>query len=224
MHGQKRTGPTRFFALSIIVFTSLIIIYITIITTVIIIILTITVCIAIITLSSSYYIISQPVPEAGYYTSHTKTMLPTWKSVPRSTGQLDHTKTSWPRHSNVHHQDQPTTTYIMVVITDIIIIPHYKQAFTWGKSDDKALVGSLQHVDLGIYENLVVPGVTESCAVVGVVAVDDQCWKVKTKSWKKPMYSFSTSTFTVVRCWCLCPVLWSDHEPRRQWKGHPILQ
>ena len=30
-----------------------------------------------------------------YYTSHTKTMLPTRKSVPRSSKQLDHTKT-WP--------------------------------------------------------------------------------------------------------------------------------
>ena len=31
---------------------------------------------------------------ARYYTSHTKTMLPTRKSVPRSSRQLDHTKTS----------------------------------------------------------------------------------------------------------------------------------
>ena len=30
---------------------------------------------------------------ARYYTSHTKTMLPTRKSVPRSSRQLDHTKT-----------------------------------------------------------------------------------------------------------------------------------
>ena len=30
-----------------------------------------------------------------FYTSHTKTMLPTRKSVPRSSGQLDHTETSW---------------------------------------------------------------------------------------------------------------------------------
>ena len=30
-----------------------------------------------------------------YYTSHTKTMLPTRKSVPRSSRQLDHTKISW---------------------------------------------------------------------------------------------------------------------------------
>ena len=29
-----------------------------------------------------------------YYTSHTKTMLPTRKSAPRSSGQLDHTKTT----------------------------------------------------------------------------------------------------------------------------------
>ena len=29
------------------------------------------------------------------YTSHTKTMLPTKKSMPRSSRQLDHTKTSW---------------------------------------------------------------------------------------------------------------------------------
>ena len=33
---------------------------------------------------------------ARYYTSHTKTMLPTRKSVPRSSRQLDHTKTTWP--------------------------------------------------------------------------------------------------------------------------------
>ena len=33
---------------------------------------------------------------ARYYTSHTKTMLPTRKSVPRSSRQSDHTKTSWP--------------------------------------------------------------------------------------------------------------------------------
>ena len=33
---------------------------------------------------------------ARYYTSHTKTMIQTRKSVPRSSGQLDHTKTSWP--------------------------------------------------------------------------------------------------------------------------------
>ena len=32
---------------------------------------------------------------ARYYTSHTKTMLPTRMSVPRSSRQLDHTKTSW---------------------------------------------------------------------------------------------------------------------------------
>ena len=32
---------------------------------------------------------------ARYFTSHTKTMLPTRKSVPRSSRQLDHTKTSW---------------------------------------------------------------------------------------------------------------------------------
>ena len=30
-----------------------------------------------------------------YYTSHTKTMLPTRKSIPRSSRQLDHLKTSW---------------------------------------------------------------------------------------------------------------------------------
>ena len=33
---------------------------------------------------------------ARYYTSHTKTMLPTTKPMPRSSRQLDHTKTSWP--------------------------------------------------------------------------------------------------------------------------------
>ena len=33
---------------------------------------------------------------ARYYTSHTKTMLPMRKSVPRSSRQSDHTKTSWP--------------------------------------------------------------------------------------------------------------------------------
>ena len=32
---------------------------------------------------------------AGYYASHTKTMLPTRKSVPKSSRQSDHTKTSW---------------------------------------------------------------------------------------------------------------------------------
>ena len=32
---------------------------------------------------------------ARYYTSHTKTMLPTRKSVPRSSRQMDHMKTSW---------------------------------------------------------------------------------------------------------------------------------
>ena len=32
---------------------------------------------------------------ARYYTSHTKTMLPTRKSMPRSSRQLDHTKISW---------------------------------------------------------------------------------------------------------------------------------
>ena len=32
---------------------------------------------------------------ARYYTSHTKTMLPTRKSVPRSSRQLDHMKISW---------------------------------------------------------------------------------------------------------------------------------
>ena len=32
---------------------------------------------------------------ARYYASHTKTMLPTRKSVPRSSRQSDHTKTSW---------------------------------------------------------------------------------------------------------------------------------
>ena len=32
---------------------------------------------------------------ARYYTSHTKTMLPMRKSVPRSRRQLDYTKTSW---------------------------------------------------------------------------------------------------------------------------------
>ena len=31
-----------------------------------------------------------------YYTSHTKTTLPTRQSVPRFIRQLDHTKTSWP--------------------------------------------------------------------------------------------------------------------------------
>ena len=31
---------------------------------------------------------------ARYYASHTKTMLPTRKSIPRSSRQLDHTKTS----------------------------------------------------------------------------------------------------------------------------------
>ena len=34
------------------------------------------------------------VATARYYTSHTKTMLPTRKSVPRSSRQLDHMKTS----------------------------------------------------------------------------------------------------------------------------------
>ena len=33
---------------------------------------------------------------ARYYASHTKTMLPMRKSVPRSSRQSDHTKTSWP--------------------------------------------------------------------------------------------------------------------------------
>ena len=33
---------------------------------------------------------------ARYYASHTKAMLPTRKSVPRSSRQLDHMKTSWP--------------------------------------------------------------------------------------------------------------------------------
>ena len=33
---------------------------------------------------------------ARYYTSHTKTMLPTRKSSPRSCRQLDHMETSWP--------------------------------------------------------------------------------------------------------------------------------
>ena len=33
---------------------------------------------------------------ARYYASHTKTMLSTRKSVPRSSRQWDHTKTSWP--------------------------------------------------------------------------------------------------------------------------------
>ena len=32
---------------------------------------------------------------ARYYASHTKTMLPTGKSLPRSSRQWDHTKTSW---------------------------------------------------------------------------------------------------------------------------------
>ena len=32
---------------------------------------------------------------ATYYTAHTKTMLPTRKSEPRSSGQLDHMKISW---------------------------------------------------------------------------------------------------------------------------------
>ena len=32
---------------------------------------------------------------ARYYTSHTKTMLPMRKSVPRSSWQSDHTKTAW---------------------------------------------------------------------------------------------------------------------------------
>ena len=32
---------------------------------------------------------------ARYYTSHTKTILPMGKSVPRSSRQLDHTKTWW---------------------------------------------------------------------------------------------------------------------------------
>ena len=31
-----------------------------------------------------------------YYASHTKTVLPTRQYVPRSSRQLDHTKTSWP--------------------------------------------------------------------------------------------------------------------------------
>ena len=34
---------------------------------------------------------------ARYYASHTRTMLPTRKSVPGSSMQSDHTKTSWPR-------------------------------------------------------------------------------------------------------------------------------
>ena len=34
---------------------------------------------------------------ARYYASHTKTMLPTRKSVPRSSRQSDHTKTYWPK-------------------------------------------------------------------------------------------------------------------------------
>ena len=33
---------------------------------------------------------------ARYYASHTKTMLPTRKYVPRSSRRSDHTKTSWP--------------------------------------------------------------------------------------------------------------------------------
>ena len=33
---------------------------------------------------------------ARYYTSLTKTMLPMWKSMPRSSRQSDHMKTSWP--------------------------------------------------------------------------------------------------------------------------------
>ena len=33
---------------------------------------------------------------ARYYTSHTKIILPTRKSVPRSSRQSDHTETSWP--------------------------------------------------------------------------------------------------------------------------------
>ena len=33
---------------------------------------------------------------ASYYASHTKAKLPTRKSVPRSSRQSDHTKTSWP--------------------------------------------------------------------------------------------------------------------------------
>ena len=39
---------------------------------------------------------------ARYYTSNTKTMLPTRKSVPRSSRQLDHTKTSCPSQRDAH--------------------------------------------------------------------------------------------------------------------------
>ena len=39
---------------------------------------------------------------ARYYASHTKTMLPTRKSVPRSSRQLDHTKTSWPSETDAN--------------------------------------------------------------------------------------------------------------------------
>ena len=38
---------------------------------------------------------------ARYYVSHTKTMLPTRKSVPRSSRQSDHTKTSWPSRETI---------------------------------------------------------------------------------------------------------------------------
>ena len=57
--------------------------------------------------------------------------------------------------------------------------------YTWGKDDNEALVGSLQHVVFRIDENLVVAGVTESCAVVDVAGVDDERWKSKHEDYKR---------------------------------------
>ena len=65
------------------------------------------------------------------YTSHTKTMLPTRKSVPRSSRQLDHMKTCWPLQ-----RDANCSGMIMVPIH--LIWPKTSCKAQWKGEEDKA--------------------------------------------------------------------------------------
>ena len=68
---------------------------------------------------------------ARYYTSHTKTMLPTRKYVPRSSRQLDHMKISW-------RSKRDTNCSGMVMFPVHQVWPKPSCKAQWKGKDDKA--------------------------------------------------------------------------------------
>ena len=71
---------------------------------------------------------------ARYYASHTKTMLPTRKSMLRSSRQSDHTKTSWPSERGANCSG-------MVMFPVHQVSPKLSCKAQWKRGEDKADTG-----------------------------------------------------------------------------------